>query len=233
MTRTTIKDLHDCIGITPDVPGYGKVFGPKSKAALVLALTNTKAPAITDNDIVAVASLLNADPRIIRAVRKVEAPRGPFDDKGRVSILYERHVFARNSSPVGKFNKSNPLLSASSGYGAGGYGSFSSQYDKLAAACALDPHAALSACSWGAFQVLGENWKGCGYDSLTHMVFSMVASEFAHLDSFVRFVQMKRLEDELRACRPGDPESCIPFVSGYNGTGFRKFGYHIKLANAA
>jgi hypothetical protein len=228
-----IQQLHDRIGITPDTPGYGVAFGPKSKAALFAVLSNCNAPALTDADINATAARLGVKPAIIRAVRKVEAPRGPFDDDGRPSILYERHVFARNTDPVGRFNKSHPILSASKGYGPGGYGPFSAQYDRLAAACALDPGAAFEACSWGAFQVLGENAESMGYASAFDMALALTVSEAAHLDSFARFVRTNGLEDELRECRAGDPASCIPFVSRYNGSGFRKFNYHVKLAEAA
>jgi hypothetical protein len=49
----------------------------------------------------------------------------------------------------------------------------------------------------------------------------------------VRFIRSKRLVDKLRACRPGDPASCIPFVKAYNGSGYAKNDYHSKLAAAA
>jgi hypothetical protein len=32
-------------------------------------------------------------------------------------------------------------------------------------------------------------------------------------------VRSKNALDELRACRPGDPKSCEPFVAIYNGNG--------------
>ena len=228
MARLTPFELQRRIGADAD----GK-FGKQSKRLMFAALTNLRAPALTDADIIAVADDLKVNPAIIRAVRKVEAPRGPFDDEGRPSILYERHVFHRNTAPPGLFSERNTTLSASKGYGPGGYGAFSAQYDRLAAACALDPHAAFEACSWGAFQVLGENWEALEYASPFDMALALTTSEAAHLDSFSRFVKANDLEDELRACKPGDPESCIPFVSRYNGPGFRAFNYHIKLAQAA
>jgi len=225
--RLTVRKLQTRLGVTAD----GQ-FGPRSKAALFAHLTNTKAPALTSADFERVAADLRAPVAIIRAVRKVEAPRGPFDDLGRPNPLYERHVFRRNCEPPGRFDLAAPLLSGGP-YGAGGYGKFSAQYDKLAAACALDPEAAFRACSWGAFQVLGENAIALGYASAFDMAVALTKSEAAHLDSFARFVKANRLEDELRACRPGVPDSCIPFVSVYNGKGFRQFNYHTKLAEAA
>jgi hypothetical protein len=202
----------------------------RSEDDLTAMLGNRNAPALTDADFEAVAAELGVPVKLIKAVRKVEAPRGPFDDKGRPSILYEKHVFARNSA--GRFNGSHPALSAAS-WQPGTYGPHSAQYGKLAAACRLDQDAAFKACSWGAFQVLGENAVSLDYRSAFDMALALTFSEAAHLDSFVRFVKVNGLVDELRACKAGDPESCVPFVRAYNGSGFRKNNYHVKLAEAA
>jgi hypothetical protein len=228
MTRVTVRDVQTSIGVTVD----GQ-FGDKSKTAFLAKLTNANPARLTLADFERTASDLRAPLAIVRAVNKVEAPRGAYDPAGRPTTLYERHVFARNSAPVGRFNLAVPDLSGGP-YGRGGYGALSAQYGKLCRAMALDPHAALSACSWGAFQVLGENWLGMGYASPWDMVQTLATGgEPAHLESFARFVQMKGLEDELRACKPGDPESCVPFVRGYNGAGFREFNYHVSLSDAA
>jgi len=226
-TRLDVRTLQEKIGVLPD-----GVFGQKSKQALFAKLTNTAAPAITAADLDRAAAELSVPVGIIRAVRKVEAPRGAFDDEGRPSILYERHVANRNTDPPGRYAASHPSVFGGA-YGPGGYGSFSSQYDKLALACAVDPEAAFRACSWGAFQVLGENAVALGYESAFDMALALTVSEAAHLDSFLRFVKVGKLDDELRACRPGDPVSCVPFVKAYNGPQWQKFDYANKLASAA
>jgi len=205
-------------------------FGAAATQALFGRLSNTKAPALTDDDFETVAAALGVPAKIVRAVTKVEAPRGAFDNEGRPSILYEKHVFARNTG--GRFNASHPVLSASK-WQPGTYGPLSVQYDKLAQACALDPEAAFKACSWGAFQVLGENAVAIGYGSAFEMALALTASEAAHLDCFVRFIRSNKLLAKLQACRPGDPASCIPFVKAYNGAGYAQNKYHIKLATAA
>jgi hypothetical protein len=201
---------------------------------MLALLTNKAAEPLTDADYARAAATLGngVTPKHMRASKKVEAPRGAFDDQGRPSILYERHVFSRNTAPKGRFNSTHPDLSAVRGYGPGGYGKFGQQYAKLARAYALDPEAAFEACSWGAFQVLGENAVSLGYPSARAMAVELATSEAAHLDSYVRFIKVNGLADDLGRCRAGDPESCIPFVSVYNGDGFRTFGYHIKFAEA-
>lgn len=225
--RLTVKRLQQRLG----QPATG-VFTDATRDALLAHLSNQQAPKLTDQDFAAAGRELGVDPRIMRAVRKVEAPRGPFDRDGRPTILFERHVFRRCCDPEGCFDTASPKISGKA-YGRGGYGSFASQYAKLAAACALDPQAAFEACSWGAFQVLGENAVALGYASAFDMAEALTRSEAAHLDSFVRFVRANNLVDELRQCRPGDPRSCIPFVRIYNGRGYATYSYHIKLAEAA
>lgn len=226
MTRLTIEQLQTSIGVAAD----GQ-FGPKSRAALFAKLSNKNALAMTDADFVAAASRINVPVGHIKGVRKIEAPRGAYDDQGRPSILYERHKFRNNCVPVGRFNTSHPDISGPP-YGAGGYGPFSAQYDRFAAACALDPEAAFRACSWGAFQVLGENAVACGYPSAYDMALSLTEGEGAHLDMFMRFLEAEHLVEAFRACRPHDPESCQAFVAAYNGSGYKEFHYDTKLAEA-
>lgn len=221
------RELQKIIGVEQD----GK-FGPKSRAALLSYFTNSATPGLSHSDLLDAAYKLNVSENHIRAVRMVEAPRGAYDDQDRPSILYERHVFARNTEPKGKFNANYPSLSNSKGYGPGGYGKFSEQYEKLGFACALDVDAAFAACSWGAFQILGENAVGMGYASPFDMARSLISGQAAHLECFVRFIKMKKLDDELRACKPNDPQSCVPFVTGYNGSGYATFNYHNKFAKA-
>lgn len=220
-----VMELQRRLGVAAD-----GVCGPKTRAALSARLTNTSAPALTAGDFAWAADRLGIGQKMIRAVRKVEAPRGAFDDQGRPSILYERHKFCAFTD--GRFTAGRAQLSWPK-WVPGTYGPFSAQYGKLLDACALDPGAALRACSWGAFQVLGEHAERLGYGDALSMAEALTASERAHLESFVRYVERFGLVDELRQCRAGDALSCVPFVRGYNGPGYAKVGYHVKLAAAA
>lgn len=231
LPRLTLPLLHDILGIAKGTPGYGTSFGPLSRQKFNALITNKKAPALTEADYQKAANTLKVPVKHMKGVRKVEAPRGAYDDEGRPTILFERHKFRNNTVPVGRFNKTHPLLSGPA-YGPGGYGSFSSQYEKLFDAMALDPQAALMACSWGAFQVLGENYEDMGYESVLEMVLSLAESEAGHLDTFVRYIIANGLEDELRACKPNNPASCVPLVSKYNGPNHAQFNYAPKLAAA-
>lgn len=218
-----VADLQARIGIND---GGGR-FGVTSKEALFARLSNTAAPALTEADFQRVADDLGVPVKTVKGVRIIEAPRGAFDDQGRPTNLFERHKFRKHSG--GRFDASHPHLSNSK---PGGYGPYSVQYDKLAEACALDPEAAFKACSWGAFQVMGENAEPLGYASAFDMVLALVESEVAHLECFVRYVKVNGLVDELRACRPGVPTSCVAFVERYNGPDHAKNNYAPRFAEA-
>ena len=226
LPRLDVARLQRALGVLDDGD-----FGTASRAALFARFTNRNAPALTASDFQRAADRLRVPVACMRAVRQVEAPRGPYDDNGRPSILYERHVADRNTDPPGRLRDMFPALYGPP-YGRGGYGAFGEQWDKLAQACRYDPHAAFAACSWGAFQVLGENAEALGYPSAFDMALSLVVGEAAHLETFVRFVEANDLADELRACRPGDPDSCVPFVKVYNGPRHADFNYAPKLAAA-
>lgn len=223
--RLDLKGLRTLLGLMGDGG-----FDDDCKLALFNRLSNTKAAALTEADFARVAGELGVAVKIIKAVRKVEAPRGAFDDEGRPTILYEKHIFGKQTGY--RYNAKYPQLS-SRNQKPTSYGKFSDQYSKLARACELDIMAAFEACSWGAFQILGTNAVACGYASALDMALELTVSEAAHLDSFARFVRMRGLVDELRRCKPGKPDSCIPFVRAYNGPAFRSNNYHEKLAKAA
>jgi hypothetical protein len=224
--RVDVPALRRFLGLAAQGP-----FDQAAKQALLAKLSNKNAPAVTEEDFQDAANALGVSVKHIKAVRQVEVREKPFDAEGRPTILFERHIFAKHCVPAGCFNASHPALSGGP-YGKGGYGPASAQYGKLADACALDPEAAFRACSWGAFQVMGMHAAALGYGSAVAMGFALTVSEAAHLDSFLRYLRVNSLVDELRACRAGDPESCIPFVRRYNGKDFATYSYHKKLAAA-
>lgn len=216
-------EFQRAIGVRDD-----GIIGTKSAQAFEALLSNRKAAAITNADIDAAAKALNVSAAHIRAIRKVESgPQGSFDDKGRPTILFERHKF--HDFTKGVFSSRFPNISNRS---AGGYGKYSQQWDRLLLALRLDPDAAIKSCSWGLFQVMGFHWKILGYASALDMARRMASSEGAQLDAMVRYIRVFGLDDELRACRAGDPKSCRAFAKGYNGPRYADNNYHAKIAGA-
>jgi len=189
---------------------------------------NTKAAAISEADIEAAADKLGVTPAHIRMVRAVESGGKSFDDRGRPVILFEPHVFHKRTS--GEWSPS-PFS-----YAAWGARSYPKSYDARWALMALaaehNEQAALESASWGLFQIMGYHWKALGYASVQEMVAQLTASETGHLDALVRFIEANGLKAALRKCRYRDAESCREFARGYNGSGYARNSYHVKLSEA-
>jgi peptidoglycan hydrolase-like protein with peptidoglycan-binding domain len=205
------------------VPGPAPVPTPRPAAGpLAALLTPGPLTPLGPGDFTAAATALQCDVRGIRAVAKVESSRKPFDDLGRPTILYERHLFHRLTG--GAFDAQAPDLSNRE---AGGYGTFASQYGKLERAYALAAEAALKACSWGMFQILGQNHKAAGFVTVMDYVKAMCQTEVDHLVAFVRFIQADPAM--ATALRGHDwPE----FARRYNGPAYHENHYDERLADA-
>lgn len=91
---------------------------------------------------------------------------------------------------------------------------------------ALNHEAALSAASWGRFQIMGFNHKIAGFDTVDALVEAMFQAEGKQLDAFVNFIRNTKLDAPLRERRWAD------FARGYNGAEYAKNNYDNKLKAA-
>ena len=171
----------------------------------------------TDEAIEQAAKSIGCPVAAVRAVIDVES-RGGFFTDGRPKILFERHYFCRLTKS--KFNQSNPDISATKW---GGYKGGPAEYDRLGRAIKLDRDAALRSASWGAFQIMGDNYKMCGFSDVEDFVKAMVAGEPEQLDAFVQFVKKSGLADELGRL------DWAGFARGYNGPAYKTNHYDVKL----
>ena len=239
-TRAAIAAFqHDVVGIEipdgrvdPGEPTWQKLDAPPGPAPaptprpqmgpLATLLAPGPRTPLADADFTAAAAKLACDVAAIRAVAKVESSRSPFDDLGRPTILYERHLFDRLTG--GRFRGQHPDLSNPE---AGGYGTFASQYGKLERAYALDADAALKACSWGMFQILGENHVDAGFGTVADYVKAMCQTAAEHLKAFVSFILANPgMHTALRN------RDWAGFARRYNGPAFHKNNYDVRMADA-
>ncbi len=140
---------------------------------------------------------------------------GYFDDR-RPQILFERHIFYKQTEgafPVSDINSPD----------AGGYSGGIAEYDRLARAIALDRNAALRSASWGIGQVLGLNFEAAGFLDATSMVGAMCATEDGQLMAVCKFLKSNGLDRALRN------HDWAGFARGYNGPNYVKFSYDTKL----
>ena len=203
-------------------PGKPPAATPRPPAGpLAALLASGPLTPLTPADFAAAATRLGCEEAAIRAVAKVESSRKPFDELGRPTILYERHLFHRLTS--GRFARFGDLSHPEWG----GYGPFAAQYKKLERAYALDADAALKSCSWGMFQILGENHREAGFASVADFVRAMCRTEADHLNAFVSFIEAHpRMHDALRA------RDWTEFARRYNGPAYHRNHYDERIADA-
>jgi hypothetical protein len=184
---------------------------------------------LTDADYTRAATVLKCDVPAIKAVVAVEASGSGYLSDGRPKVLYEAHVFHRLTSGkhARQVDRHGTALSAAKWdrtlYGAIG----AHQHERLEDAAKLDWAAAHKACSWGTFQILGENHAACGFPDIKGFVDMMRAGNAGpELDAFVAFIQANRL------AAPLGRHDWAAFARGYNGPGYRDNHYDDNLAAA-
>jgi hypothetical protein len=176
---------------------------------------------LSDDGLVAATEALGASAPAIWAVLSVETHGCGFLPDRRPTVLFERHVFHKQTG--GRFDASHPAISASS---PGGYLGGANEYTRLGEALALDAHAALSSASWGLGQIMGFNARLTGFKTAEAMVSAMIDSEDAQLEAMARFLQARHLD------RPLARRSWAEFARGYNGPSYKKNQYDTRLAAA-
>jgi len=163
-----------------------------------------------------------------------------IDGRTVPTILYERHWFRRLTSPKqkppspyehdhadicgpayhrthkGKGKDKGHAIDNVTGkealaddiYGPPGH----HQYERLCKAYALDRAAALEACSWGKFQIMGFNYRNAGYADVFAFVKGMSSGDPAHIKAFLKFA--KTNPDLLKGLQE---KNYVLIAQGHNG----------------
>ncbi len=171
------------------------------------------------------ATMLRTGVAEIQAVAEVESGGSGFLATGEPRILFEPHVFwrelqKRNIDPR-QFRSEGDILYKT--WGEKPYGKNGEQHGRLQRASDLHREAALSSCSWGKFQIMGNNWLACGCDSLQQFVNMNYKTENEHLWLFCNFIVSNELDGYLRT------HQWEKFAARYNGPSYKKNAYHLKL----
>jgi hypothetical protein len=178
---------------------------------------------LTEQDIIEAAKLIGVEPAAVWAIAQVEASGAGFLPDGRPKMRFESHVFSRYTEHM--FDDSHPTLSTKTWQPelckVG-----DAEYERYYQACELHQEAAGKAASWGMFQIMGFNYKPCGFSSLADFLLAMNTSEAEHLKAVVKLIQYNRWDQHLRLPQWED------FALKYNGIGYKKNNYHNKLALA-
>lgn len=162
------------------------------------------------------------------AILELDGPGGFLDGPHLPKILFEAHVFDRETK--GRYRATHPNISSAAWNRAlyiGGQG----EYERLHRAMALDRRAALRSASWGAAQIMGFNHKLAGFDTVEAFVDAMKTGSRAHLMAFVAYIQNSGLTNALRQITTYHA-SAVPFARGHNGPGYAANEYHVRIARA-
>lgn len=161
----------------------------------------------------------------IMTVASVESNGGGFLPSDKIKILFERHKFYKYLSPEKRadYSKRFPQICSKT---AGGYYGGEREYIRFSQAFTLDPHAALMATSFGAFQCMGFNYESLGFETVNEMVDYLKTGEAAQLDVFIRYMKVNKLFGALRA------GNWAAVAKGYNGEDYERNDYDGKMATA-
>lgn len=179
-------------------------------------------------EIAAIANTLGVSLAAFRAVITVEAAGSGFDKAGRPKALFERHHFYKHL-------KANPdqlerAVSAGLAYRTWGEKPYpkgsDAVYSEIVRASEINENAALLSTSWGLGQVMGSNYKMVGSASVEDMVLEAVESEAGQLRQMAGFIKTANL------VKPMKELNWAAFAKGYNGPGYAKNAYDVKLAQA-
>jgi len=221
MDVATLQRRLVALGLDPG-PVDG-VWGPKTRATVLKALTDGPDYKLTENDIIGAAAQLGVDTAKIWTVWDVEAAASPFID-GRPTILFEPHRFSRATGH--RYDKTHPTLSSRAWNKKLYPGSQNGRWDQLLDAVGLDVDAGFASASYGGFQILGENFAVCGAPSPWSFAWRQAQTEGDQLEAFILFVEGNGLK------RPLQRGDWAAFAKGYNGTAYRLNRYDERLAAA-
>jgi len=162
------------------------------------------------------------------AILDLDGPGGFIDGPNLPKILFEAHVFDRQTG--GRFSAVAPNLS-SPRWNRALYVGGVAEWERLYRAMALDRTAALMSASAGGPQIMGFNYALAGFDTVEAFWSAMKRSERDQLAAFGSFILNSKLGPALRKISNVHAD-CVPFASGYNGTGYAANEYHVKIARA-
>ena len=159
----------------------------------------------------------------IRAVYETEAAGNIYIQDGRKKILYERHVFHKLTN--GRYDDTYPDISSSKPYTS--YGTYSEQYNRFEKAKKLDEEAAFQSISYGAFQIMGYNYKDAGFNTAKDFGETMFGATIDDMFGiFATFITAKTNRMTLNALIE---HNWAEFARLYNGPDFKKNQYDTKM----
>jgi len=149
------------------------------------------------------AERIGVEYEALQAIAMQEELKGRAFRYGMPTLLFECHIFTsslrkRGISPNKVASNDRRLEDIICTIGYRKYGSYRLQKKRYELAKTVNRDAAIEACSWGMYQVLGVNYEMCGYSSPSEFREAADTRE-GQLDMFVRYLESRKgLIDALK-----------------------------------
>lgn len=169
------------------------------------------------------------EPAALLAIAEIESAGQVFakvDGRNEPLIRFEGHYFDRRlTSDKQEHARAAGLASPNSGDIANPRAQ-AARWQLLGQAAAIDHSAAYESTSWGLGQVMGAHWQWLGFADVDALVAEARSGAGGQARLMARYIDKAGLKDALN----GHDWEAVGH--GYNGPGFRKNNYHVKLAEA-
>lgn len=224
-TEAKVKEFQTNYGLKP-VDG---IVGRGTWSELIYQNKNKISNStITKAQFKEAAALLHVEVEVVQAVTKVESNGSGFEFSNHPRILFESHIFWKYLKNPQAYNTTGnkDILNRTWDEGKLQYKSGVAEYARLEKARQINTAAADASASWGLFQIMGFNYRKCGCKTVRDFVDRMSMNEYQQLLLFMAFIKSSGLHTALQK------KDWRAFAHGYNGSGYEKNKYHIKLEKA-
>lgn len=180
----------------------------------ILNTLNRRVLGVTPQTIDESAAVLQLEPRLFKAVAKVESGAFGFTINALPLSRFEMHLFKKQYPSLSHEELENIKKADST-------------WTKIRYAMSIaEPDLALKSTSFGAFQILGSNFKAAGFKDVYDMVDMMSIHEDNQYKAFTNFLLYHKLHIPLQQ------KDYSAFALRYNGKLALQRGYHTKIAQA-
>lgn len=179
--------------------------------------------------LISVARAFDLDPATLAAVASVESnlvAHAILDGRHQPLIRFEGHYFDRRLSGAAQARARAAGLASPTAGAIRNPASQAARWAMLERARSIDARAADESTSWGMGQVMGAHWAWLGFASVGALVAEARSGAEGQLRLMARYIEKAGLAPAL--ARRDWPA----FARGYNGPGFARNAYDVKLASA-
>jgi hypothetical protein len=169
------------------------------------------------------------EPAALMAVVDVETggrTHALVDGRREPLIRFEGHYFDRRLPPPARETARREGLASPTAGTVLNPPSQAARWRLLERAVEIDRRAAYESSSWGVGQVMGAHWAWLGYQSVDALVAEARSGLEGQLRLMLRYIEKAGLADALRK------HDWTTFARGYNGPGFARNSYHLRLGLA-